>query len=203
VSAGGTCVIDTECADHGRCLEPDTCSVACCVGTCQAGAAPAAIGAACDVLSPTPCVDGAFCANDGTCTARRPVGAACAGAPDECLGPAVCLSRPDGSSETCTVISTEPGAACVPGANFGCGRADESCNAATSLCTKRALPGGACQTDGDCVGYAYCDSAAAACKARPSLGQPCDFTNHIWCVGDLVCPNGVCAEPAPGTACVP
>jgi hypothetical protein len=204
VPAGGACVTAVECADGGRCLEPDTCTVACCVGTCEAVGAPIAIGGACDFpFSSTPCVEGAFCANDRTCTARRLVGAACEGAADECLEPAVCLYRPDGSGETCTVISTEPGAACIPGANFGCGRADETCNATTSLCTKRAAPGAPCQTYGDCVGYAYCDAAVGTCKLRPTLGQACDNNTDAWCVGGLICPNGVCAEPAPGAACVP
>ena len=203
VPAGGACVIDGECVNRGRCLEPDTCTVACCVGTCEAVGAPIAIGGACDYpFSSTPCVAGAFCGNR-TCTARRPAGAACGSGPDECLDPAVCLYRPDGSGETCTVISTEPGAACVPGANFGCGRDDETCDATTSLCTKRAAPGGACQTYGDCVGYAYCDTAAGTCKARVALGQACDVSTGVECVGGLICPNGVCEAPAPGVACVP
>jgi len=115
----------------------------------------------------------------------------------------VCLSRPDGSAETCTVISTAPGAACVPGANFGCRRDDETCNATTSLCTKRAALGAACATDGDCVGYGYCDTAAGTCTARPGLGQPCDNTTHVWCLGSLTCANGTCVEPTPGVACMP
>ena len=112
--------------------------------------------------------------------------------------PAVCLYRPDGSGETCTVISTEPGAACVPGANFGCGRDDETCDATTSLCTKRAAPGGACQTYGDCVGYAYCDTAAGTCKARVALGQACDVSTGVECVGGLICPNRFARRPRPG-----
>jgi hypothetical protein len=203
VPAGRACVIGAECADRGRCLGADSCADACCVGSCEAVGAPIAIGGACDFpSSSTPCVDGAFCANDLTCTARRPVGAACTGAPDECLDPAVCLYLPDGT-ETCTVISSEPGAACVPGANFGCGRQDETCNAVTSLCTKLAAVGASCQTTDDCVRYAYCDTAAGTCKARPTLGQACDNTTAVGCVGGLICPNGVCAEPAPGVACVP
>jgi hypothetical protein len=115
----------------------------------------------------------------------------------------VCLYRPDGSGETCTVISTAPGAACVPGANFGCGRDDEICDATTSLCTKHALPGAACQTWEDCVGYAYCDTAAGTCKARPALGQACDVSAEIVCVGGLACANGVCTNPALGAVCAP
>lgn len=203
VPAGGACVISTECVGGGACVKPDTCTVSCCAGTCQAVAAPAAIGGACDILASTPCVDGAFCANDGTCTARRPVGAACSGARNECVSPAVCLYRPDGSPETCTVISSEPGAACAPGANFGCGREDETCNATTSLCTKRAAVGAACASSADCVGYAYCDTTVGTCKARPTLGQACDNNTGAWCVGSLTCPNGVCVAPTPGTACVP
>lgn len=203
VAAGGACVVSAECAGGGRCLEPDTCTVSCCVGTCEAVAGPAAVGAACDSLASTPCVDGAFCSNDGICTARRPVGAACSGSRDECLDPAVCLYHPDGSPETCTVISTAPGAACDPGANFGCGREDETCNATTLRCTKRALPGAACDGYDDCVGYATCDTAAGTCKVRPKLGEACDNNAQIWCLGSLACVNGVCAEPTLGPACVP
>jgi hypothetical protein len=204
VPAGGVCVTGAECADRGRCLGTDTCTAACCPGTCEAVGAPIAIGGACDYpSSSTPCVEGAFCDNDRTCMARRPVGAGCSGAPDECLDPAVCLYRPDGSGETCTVISTAPGAACVPGANFGCGREDETCNATTSLCTKRATPGAACQSTDDCVLYAYCDTAAGTCKARPTLGQACDNNAGIGCAGGLICPSGVCAAPPTATACVP
>jgi hypothetical protein len=202
VPAGGTCVISAECVGGGRCLEPDTCTVSCCVGTCEAVAAPAAIGGACDVLASKPCVDGAFCANDGTCTASRPVGAACSGSRDECVAPAKCLYRSDGS-ETCTIISTAPGAACDPGSNFGCGREDETCNPTTSTCTQRALPGAACEGYGDCVGYATCDTASGTCKPSPKLGEPCDNNNGVFCVGGLICPNGVCAAPTAGTACVP
>ena len=205
VAAGGVCVIAAECADRGRCLKPGTCTAACCAGTCEAVAAPVAIGGACDFPSstPNPCIEGAFCF-EGACTARRSVGAACQSAPDECVEPAVCLRYPDGSSQTCTVISSESGAACVPGANFGCGRADETCDATTSRCTKLAALGAACQTNEDCVGYAYCDAAAGACKARPTLGQACDaISAGVYCAGSLICPNGVCVEPAPGAVCVP
>jgi len=202
VPAGGACVVDTECVDRAPCLKPDTCTTTCCAGTCQAAVAPVAIGGACDFTLPTPCVAGAFCANDGTCTARRAAGAACQGARDECLDPAVCLSLP-GGSETCTVISTQPGAACVPGANFGCARQDEICNATTSLCTKRGLPGAACTTYGDCVGYAYCDTAAGTCTLSPTVGQACDVNNGVFCLGGLSCQNGVCSEPTVGMACVP
>ena len=198
VPAGGACVIDGECVNRGRCLKPDTCTVACCVGTCEAVGAPIAIGGACDYpFSSTPCVAGAFCGNR-TCTARRPVGAACGSGPDECLDPAVCLYRPDGSGETCTVISSEPGAACVPGANFGCGRDDETCNATTSLCTKRAAPGGACQTYGDCVGYAYCDTAAGTCKARVALGQACDVRRASSALAGSSARTGFARRPRPG-----
>ena len=201
VAAGGVCVISAECAGGGQCLEPDTCTASCCVGTCAAVAPPAALGAACNVLASKPCVEGAFCASDGTCAPRRAVGASCTGAPDECLDPAVCLFLPDG--ETCTVISTAPGAACFPGANYGCGRDDETCNATTSICTKRAPVGSACQSSSDCVGFAYCDVNAGTCKARPTVGQACDYATGTYCLGDLSCSNGVCATPAVGTACEP
>ena len=200
VPAGGACVIDGECVNRGRCLKPDTCTVACCVGTCEAVGAPIAIGGACDYpfsahrprrrrLLRQSNVHGA---PPGRRRVRERPGTS---APD----PAVCLYRPDGSGETCTVISTEPGAACVPGANFGCGRDDETCDATTSLCTKRAAPGGACQTYGDCVGYAYCDTAAGTCKARVALGQACDVSTGVECVGGLHLPErGLRGAPARG-----
>jgi hypothetical protein len=202
VAAGGVCVTSTECAGGGRCLKSDSCTVSCCAGTCEAVGAPIAIGGACDILSSTPCVEGAYCGNNGTCTVRQPVGAPCQGALHECVEPAVCLYLPDGSSETCTVISSEPGAACVPGANYGCGRADETCNATASRCTKLAAPGANCQDSKDCVSYAYCDDAAGTCKARPALGQACDNAASVYCVGGLMCRNGTCVEPTAGTACV-
>jgi hypothetical protein len=201
VAAGGACVTSAECVDR-RCLFTDTCTAACCVGTCEAVPPPAAIGAACDLLASTPCVEGAFCL-DGVCTARRPAGAACQGSSDECVEPAVCLYPLDGSGGTCTVISTAPGAACIPNGNYGCGREDETCNATTSLCTKVVPPGAACQSSSDCVSYAYCDTAAGTCKARPKLGEACSNSTGAYCIGSLSCPNGVCVEPAPGVACVP
>jgi hypothetical protein len=161
-------VTANECVNQGSCLDEPTCADACCVGTCEAVNPPAAIGAACDILANEPCVAGAFCNNDGICTAAGPVGSACQGTSDACVAPAVCLYPLGGSSGTCTVISSAPGAACIPGANFGCGRADEICDAATSRCKKVASIGAACAETYECGGYADC--AARTCPARPARG---------------------------------
>ncbi len=197
VAAGGACVTSVECLDDGRCVPPGTCTDACCVGTCRGKPIPLPVGASCTTADAT-CVDGAFCANGGTCLPELPVGSACTGT--GCASPAVCLRNPDDGSEICTVISTVVGAPCLPGANFGCGRSDEHCNATTRTCTKRAQPGAPCQEDADCVGYASC--VAGICKTRPTLGQPCDGSTGIYCQGGLICPAGVCAAPVTATACV-
>jgi len=203
VPAGGVCVTSEECVGGGRCLEPDTCTAACCVGSCEAVAPPAAIGASCDFFVSNPCVEGAFCSLENVCTALLPLGAAC-DLSDACRDPgAYCVDRPDGSGRVCTLRPTEPGAACIPNLNELCARDDERCNAATSLCTKVAPLGAACQGSNDCVGYAYCDMTTGTCAARPTVGQACDYNTGVYCLGDIPCSNNVCTAPTPGVACVP
>src|SRR4051812_22385558 len=82
---------------------------ACCAGTCQV-LPTHAVGAPCTPISDR-CAEGAFC-DDGTCALELPAGSACFGG--GCVPPAVCLRAPDGSSETCTIISTAAGAPCIP-----------------------------------------------------------------------------------------
>jgi len=201
VPAGGVCVIGAECVGGGRCLEPDTCTAACCVGTCEAAAPPAAIGAYCDFVASHPCVEGAFCNLENVCAARVPLGAACDFS-DACLDPAAyCLDRLDGSGRVCALPPTEPGAECVPNLNELCAREDERCNATTSRCTKVVPLGAACQNSNDCVAYAYCDITTGTCTARPTAGQACDYNTGVYCLGDLSCANNVCTTPTPGVAC--
>lgn len=197
VAVGGDCLLDDECAGGGACEIP-SCPSACCPGTCASTKqAPVPLGGSCGA-SGADCVSGAACL-DGICAPPRAVGAACQGAWRECAAPAVCLAIP-GGTETCTILPTSRGAPCEPGANYGCGRVDERCDAASRTCVPLSAPGSPCETIGDCVGYAYCD--AGACKIRPTIGQPCAMPIEIQCMGSLVCPAGVCAAPTPGPACL-
>ena len=185
VATGGVCVGGVECADKGDCVKPSSCVAACCSGTCQV-VPIIGVGAPCAGFLDR-CAPGAFC-DRGTCAPELPVGSPCYGS--GCVAPAVCLQAPDGSSETCTVLSAAAGAPCIPGANFDCGRSDERCAPATMRCIKLTPLGGACDVKSDCIAYSNC--VAGICQVEPAAGEPCDFAANLYCQGDLTCNAGVC-----------
>src|SRR5262245_6534908 len=211
LAAGTACVFDDECADGGECTQTDMAcnrNTACCAGTCAAGPAVAAAGAACGNTggAGTVCDDGLYCKDTGgatgMCTALVATeGAACDTFFDTCADPFYCNIT---DFMTFTGKCAKPaasGATCVTADLIACEDARDYCDATATTCTRAVGVDAACSDMISCVGFATC--TAMKCVANPSVGAACDAQNGPDCLGTLSCTNATCTAPVPGTNCEP
>jgi Dickkopf N-terminal cysteine-rich region len=206
---GEACFDSGECASR-RCTLPQTCTMACCIGSCTALPAPAAIGQSC--TNGVPCVDGAYCNTTGG-TTTGPVCAALLGAGVQCQNDAQCtwgLQCMGGSCQKPPAV----GAGCIAG---DCGVDGHVCAEGSSTCEKLLFEGAICDPANNlCAAYLTCDTTARKCVAGPAVGQPCptgvcgpggfcklDLTGSVCtapqangqtCTGNRECASGACAQ---------
>ncbi|MCX5748398.1 MAG: hypothetical protein NT062_38585, partial [Proteobacteria bacterium] len=169
----------------GEACPYDLCAagLACDGGTC---AAPAALGAACQVSAA--CATGLIC--DPTLHCAAPLGATAA-----CDASAQCQAGLACDQGACTALAAL-GDGCdgppVCGAQRSCGRAPE-----TRTCTDPDASGAPCMTDTCADGLTCASSPPMTCVALPLSGEAC--LDGYACAAGLTCIDGVgtCA-PLPG-----
>lgn len=189
---GGTCFTNQECVS-GSCTEAPTCTMACCMGTCDATRAEVAIGGTCNGTTGA-CVEGSFCDSaTTTCTALRAVGGACT-ANSQCGYGLFCPE-----AGTCADAPNR-GAACP---DQYCADLGDRCSAATTTCVALAKIGEACASGFaglfDCQQPLTCNQTTLVCGNPPVAGEACLF---ICATGNYCNANDVCEAQKPnGQAC--
>lgn len=208
VVTGEACFSDIECAS-GHCRwtldQADSCSSACCPGTC---ATLVDVGASCftyDVSSD--CLQTNYCKgpadfSNGKCQARLAQGEACnvsgVSAEEPCQAGLIC-----GESDTCVPFPKDGQPCTNPGPP--CDNPDSYCDLATGTCQARLKVGAPCADyEYGCVAYAQCLSGT--CALMPGAGEACAipeggyaYTVCRW--GVTQCIDGVCQEPVGPPPC--
>jgi hypothetical protein len=192
VADGGECFADQDCIS-ADCTVPETCTMACCAGTCAMTRAEVAIGGTCNGTT-GPCAEGSFCDSASTtCVALRAMGGACSG--DSQCGYGLYCSE----AGTCADAPNR-GGACPDGY---CADLGDRCDPTSMTCVPLGRTGDAC-SEGfaglfDCQQPLTCNQTTLQCGPAPATGEPCVF---FCATGSFCNANDVCeATKADGQAC--
>jgi hypothetical protein len=163
---GEMCYFGGQCTS-GSCTPPQTCTMACCAGTCDMDPpAAVAVGQSCEAA---PCVDGAYCDATAVCAALIPEGQACQSS-FECSYGTVCAG-------TTTMVCTKApkvGDPCLVGTGGNaCVVTGLRCDS-TMHCAQLLDPGATCDPQNNlCKQDLLCDATSLKCTTLPTDGQPC------------------------------
>jgi hypothetical protein len=204
IATGEACFSDIECAS-GHCRwtldQADSCSSACCAGTC---AALVDVGASCFTYDySSDCVHTDYCngpapVSNGTCQARLAQGVPCdvsgISAEEPCQDGLTC----DNDLLTCVPFPKD-GQPCTA---YSCDNYDSYCDPTRGTCQARLKIGAPCANNGDpgCVVYAQCLNGT--CTLAPGAGDACTMPDDGGSPGSLCrwgatqCIDGICQEPA-------
>jgi hypothetical protein len=192
VGLGQVCYAPQECAAGTTCVQPATCTTACCAGTCVA---PAVRGGAC---AGAVCPTGTYCrAQTARCTPQATAEGTVCDSTDGCAPPLFCIPDALGNG-TCGSTLPAAGVSCEPA--VGCDDVRDYCDANSDVCLPRVGVGQPCAADPNrCVYYAFCDGAV--CQAGGVVGALCasdPASGGSSCLGQLSCqaPGPRCAVPA-------
>ncbi len=204
VPAGGACVIDLQCANHGNCVATGTCDpeTMCCPGTCMGSVTESPIGGPCDDDMHF-CGDNAYCKSGattgpGTCTALvTNEGGAC-DAIDGCSNPMYCNLDFTAGTGTCKKAAAS-GATCNRMDLLPCSDSRDYCDPTMLTCVRRVAVGATCGNGVSCVGYASCLNGT--CVADIAAGGACQADTGADCAVDLECIGSTCQLPPPSMTC--
>ena len=193
---GGSCYISEQCQSR-RCVVAGSCVEQCCVGTCEATEAPAAIGQSC---ANNDCVSNAFCNSSDVCAALIGAGTACTN-DDQCAFGLICDAVNDGP----LLCTTTPGLGDPCAGGESCPITGQTCDFSDSTCAQVLHVGDACDPQNDLCSFANggCNPTSMTCDPVPGVGEPCPgflCGGGAWCDFDFQLGTSECMAPLANSA---